>query len=351
MVEVPDRPTVRAVAGSAVSAEVSLVHVVRRVTARTFVIRAFERLRGMALGAITDDVHSEQREFCQVMVEVDVFLPGYKTMTRLTARGQLAAVHVIPAMAAGTIERKFLSRRRGGVTRVAIDICVCAHERKFRSGVIKAGGLPCLLAMAGGTLVAEPQGVGIIGAMASGAVARQRILQLARGMTARARNPSMRVRKREAGLPCMVELRGLPLDGRMAVRAGVAARAQVHIVGHMARHAVRGDSGVLAADMARIAGLFPVCVTQREGRFVVVESTTRPSRGAVAGPTFLTELTLMNVILPMAIAALGRGGAVRLPALMTAGAREPTMCAFQRKVGGVMVEQRCVELDDVRIAT
>src|SRR5262245_60814145 len=110
-------------------------------------------------------------------------------------------------MAAGALRRQLLLRGGRGMAGMAIDLGVFARQREFRPrGVIELG-VPVVVAVAAGAVVAEAIGVCVDGAMTTHAGLGNLVLEITGAMAGRAVERGVAPEQREAGLAQVIELR------------------------------------------------------------------------------------------------------------------------------------------------
>src|SRR5258708_38755094 len=93
-----------------------------------------------------------------------------------------------------------------------------------------------------------------------------------------------------AGLLLVIELRGLPVLGDVALATPRAAIAMVHIVGLVTGDAVLGRALVAIAEVAGGAGHFRMPGAQREGRLVMGVTDLAPGAGALLRGGLLCQI-------------------------------------------------------------
>src|ERR1700722_16408678 len=277
MIEGPQRPTVRRMTGLALLAEAALVHIIMRVAVDARQRRLVEGERCMALRAAHHPMQPEQWEIGEVVIEYDVGAPGLLAVAGFAAFLELAAVRVLAAVAARAVLRQLLGRDRSGVTGVAIDLGVRAHQRKFvLPGMVVVLHLPVIIVVAVLAFLAESRRVRIIGLMAAIAVLRNLVLVVAAAVAGDAGDLIVHAEQCVVRLLEMVELRGLPFLGHVALAAVIAARAAVLIVGLVAAEAGLRGVLVMTSDVARIARHRQVRAGQLKVRLVMIEFAAGP---------------------------------------------------------------------------
>jgi hypothetical protein len=110
------------VAVLALLAEATLVNVIVRVAVDARQGRAVEPHCRMALRATDDAMQTQQREFCQIMIEDDVLRPRALAVACCTSAFELSAMRVVTAMAARAILRQRLFGNYRGVAGITVDL-------------------------------------------------------------------------------------------------------------------------------------------------------------------------------------------------------------------------------------
>jgi len=164
--------------------------------------------------------------------------------------------------------------------------------------VIESGRFPALLAMAGFALVSQPALVYVIGLVTGDALGRQFFAVQRRAVTGIALCGGVFAQQWIAGLARVVEL-GLPVGRRVAGLALVAVATLVRIL-----LAMTGDAGTrrVLETIVGVAGLafcFVVLAGEREPGLCVIEASVFPGRVVVTFVAFLTQFTLVLVVLAM----------------------------------------------------
>jgi hypothetical protein len=168
-------------------------------------------------------------------------------------------------------------------------------------------------------------------------------------MTIRAGDTSMAALQGESGFLGMVELRGLPARGRMAVGTLRTALAAMDVVRRMTGNALLRSALVAIAEVACDACDFLVPVAQGKRRLVVIEADARPGRAIVTIRAIASELALVRLLLAMTGVAIGRRFAETLALRMTTVARNGGVRTLQREIAVRVIELIATELDDVRV--
>lgn len=318
VVEFPRRPAVGRVAGGAIASESAFVNVVLLVAANAFIWRALECLGRMALRAAHQHVHAEQREIGQIVIETDVFAPSVIAVAGITRILERAAVRVFRGMASLAIGAQLLLCDLGRMAGVAIEFCVCAQQ--FPLGLhemIVLETTPAVVAVAARAILAEASCMRVVGAVATNALVRNFVLELAGLVATATLERVVPPQQRKAGLFRVVELARLPVGLRMTLGAVIATRATVHVVGRMAGDTASRRAVVLLAKVARIAAHFAMGALQCKVGLVVIEAGAAPGSRVVASATLFTELASMQVFVLVTGAASRRRIAQLLGGLVT----------------------------------
>jgi hypothetical protein len=216
--------------------------------------------------------------------------------------------------------------------------------------VVEARRLPFLAAMADGAVLAEATRVRVLRLMAAVAIARQLVLQISRAVAIVAGDAIVHPFEREAGLLEVVELRGLPALGDVALAALGAALAVVHVVRLVAGDALLGRILVAIAEVTGGARRLRVLVAQRKGRLVVVVADVAPGALVVTGAAVAPQLALVRLLFLMARVAILRRIAIALAGGVATLAHHIGVRAAQRIVGVLVIELLVTQLDDVGCA-
>ena len=158
--------------------------------------------------------------------------------------------------------------------------------------------------MAGGTVVTELATMRVIVTMATGAIDRQRIGQLA-GMATVAGERIVPGRQGKSGLSCMIEFRRLPARNIVATVASRAEISLVNVVARMTRIAsAAAQSGVVGLSMTVGAGEPAMTIDKTESRNrEVIEVDGSPCRVVMALATLRSIAAGVNVIILVTIDA------------------------------------------------
>jgi hypothetical protein len=160
-----------------------------------------------------------------------------------------------------------------------------------------------------------------------------------RAMTSDTLEPAMTAAQRELGLPVVVEDPPIPAIRVVALRALRAEASVVNVRSDVARHA--GSLGLSEA-FAGVAILtrdqLVKCKQREPGEIVVEARALRETRLAVTSFALGSQRPLVNVYVSVAIhAARRRRRSLRARLQVTEFARERSVCAAQRVLGGCVV--------------
>src|SRR5437588_393967 len=251
-------------------------------------------------------------------------------------------------MAAHALGRQLLRHHVRRVAGVAGDLLVLPGEGpRGVARVVEARRLPFLAAVADAAVLAEATGVRVLRLMAAEAVARQLVLQIPRAVAVVAGDPVVHPLEREAGLLEVIELRGLPALGDVALGALGAALAVVHVVRLVAGDALLGRVLVAVAEVTGRARRLGVLVAQRKGGLVVVVADVPPGALVVAGAAVAPQLPLVRLLFSMTGDAFLLRIAKELAGGVTALAHHIDVRAAQRIVGVLVIELLVAQLHDV----
>src|SRR5579883_2184529 len=351
MIELPDRPGRRRMAARAVTPEVALVNVIRRMTAAAVAGRIAKVAGEVALSAGHGHVQSRQRKAGAVVIEAQIGAPAGRAVTGGAIGAELAAVHVIHAVTAHAAGLELLRRNGSGVAIEASQFGVRTGQRPMRiARVIEARLLPLHVAVAAVAVGPQPAGVRVLSAVTADTGGRQLRLHVSGAMAVLALQLGVRAEEREARRLQVIEARGLPATRRVTGAAVGAAIPVVNVVGRVTGHAILRRALVAIAAVTLGAGQRGMRPVERESRLVVVEARLPPGARAVAGRTIPSQPAAMRIVADVAGAAVARCRPIRLPRRVTGGACQPGMRAPQRKIGEVVIESRGIELHDVGAA-
>ena len=160
VVKIPDCPAIGRMAGVALLAQPTLVHILLRVTIIAFARATVESLRAMALRATDHHMQAQQREFRQVMIEADFALPMILAVATVATGAELGTVRIGGTMTGKALGTELLLRHFGRVAGMATQFRVRPRQGKFGlRGMIVVHGLPVFIAVAVIALQAQPTGM------------------------------------------------------------------------------------------------------------------------------------------------------------------------------------------------
>jgi hypothetical protein len=224
MIEHPQLPAVRRMTGFTFAAETSFVKVFMRMALAAGRGRAVEGQRCMALGAAHDSMQTKQRKAGQVMIEHEAGAPILLAVALIAGFLQLAAMRILAAMTAGAILGQLLGGGDRSVAGIAIDLGVCADQRKVvPPSMVVTPQRPMLVVMTAVALCPKARGMRIVGFVATVTVLGNLVLVVAAGMAGEAIDALVHTEQFVAGFLQVIELGGLPFLGHMTLRAILAA--------------------------------------------------------------------------------------------------------------------------------
>src|SRR5205823_540118 len=277
VVELPHLPAVRRVASSAVLAQIPLVHVVLAMAVDTLLADVAVLAGQMTLLARNRDVQADQRKAREVVIEAHAGAPARRRVALIAFLAELAGVHVVGPVAAHAFGGQLLRRHARGMAGMTPDLLVTADEGPLGvARMVEARGLPLLVAVAGAAVLAEAGGVRILRLVTAEALARQLVLEIPRAMAVVAGDAVVHTLEGEAGLLLVIELRGLPGAGDVALGAFDTTIAVVHVVRLVARDALFGRALVTIAEVTGRAGRLGVLVPQWKRGLVVIVADVAP---------------------------------------------------------------------------
>src|SRR6185369_5373228 len=176
--------------------------------------------------------------------------------------------------------------------------------------------------------------------MAAGTIARQLVLEASAAMARLAGCGLVCAVERESGFLAVVKARVAPGVLRVAVGAGRAALAAMHVVRRVTAGA--GQWRVLPAvvRVAGRAGKLSVARLQCESGLRVIEAHCLPTGGFMTTRTIRSQLAGVRFGFAMAIHAAGGCLAELAAGGVATGAAHIAMCAIQAKVRLRMIEAR-----------
>ncbi len=319
VVELPDTPAIRGMAARAIVAEATLVKVIGAMAVDAAFASILVSASDVTLLARHRNMQADEREARQVVVEVGFRAPSRWRMALRAVDSEFSGMHVRCTVAADAARFQLLGGDDRRVTRVTVDLLVPSFERPFTiPRVIERSRQPLLVAVTSLALSAEAARVRVFAAVATLAILGQRVLQAAASMTICAVNACVDAQQGKAGLLRMIELRGLPARGRVAVGAFRAALASMHVVRRMTGNALLRRALVAIAEVTGEARDVLVLVAQRERSLVVIEADVPPGCAVVAARAVASESALVRFLPAMTGVAIGRRFAEALAFRMAA---------------------------------
>src|SRR5207302_5594448 len=350
VVELPHFPAVRGVASSAVLAQIALVHVVLAMAVDTLLADVAVLARQMTLLAWNRDVQAHQRKAREVVIEAHAGAPARRRVALIAFLAELTGVHVVRPVAAHAFGGQLLRRHARGMAGMTRDLLVTADEGPLGvARMVKARGLPLLVAMTGAAVLAEAAGVRVLRLVTAGALARQLVLEIARAVAVVAGDAVVHALERETGLLLVIELRVLPGAGDVTLGALDTPVAVVHVVRLVARDAFFGRIFITVAEVTGRAGRLTVLVPQWKRGLVVIVAYVAPGAGVVTGAAVTSQFALVGLLLAVAADALPGRFAVTLAGGVAALAHHVGVRAAQRIVGVLVIELLVTQLHDVRL--
>lgn len=125
----------------------------------------------------------------------------------------------------------------------------------------------------------------------------------------------------------------------------------MNVIDAMTCDAFPCDIFIALVGVATVARGFSVLAAQRKFGLAMVKAAGFPCLDAVAFVAFLTQSTLMGIVLVVAVVTCRRCIAVLFAFFMAAGACESQVCTFQGKIGLMVVEGVRVEVDNISISS
>jgi hypothetical protein len=164
-------------------------------------------------------VACDERKSGDIVIERCDAAPVVLAMASLAPGAKLALVPVILAMARHACCRKLVAIEITGVARIALDLCMCGPERKFRVFiVVEADRDPLVLFVAAFALRSISSGVDILNLVAIDAGCPDPLVAFA-GMARGARDITVCASQRKLGLVVIVRLHLTPCGFAMAIVA------------------------------------------------------------------------------------------------------------------------------------
>ena len=291
----------------------------------------------LALKPAVPAVEHERR--APVVIEIPR-LPGSRVVTILAARSEAKSVFVVFAMAADAGCLGILERR-GQMAFLAVDLGVCAEQRKPGQTMVEQRPLPRALVVAAVALLPFLPLVFVVLQMASDTRRGQLVAEQVPGMAAVTAHRDMLAAQRIPGLAIVVERRRLPHRFDVARRALLAVATLMRVVLTVARDANGGRFFLeQKTGVAPLAFGEPVFAFQPILRVaIVIERDSLPIAVGMATFAARTEALLVLVVLAMAGHALRRGALERRVGVARA-ARYIDVFAGERKAGLTVIKPR-----------
>lgn len=234
------------------------------------------------------------------------------------------------------------------VAHVTIERGVGSQQREFESlQMVKARDSPDIAVVAVRALRPQPAHMFVIRLVATDAILRDRVLQIAAAVAVATADPCVFAIQGETGLAGMVKPLGGPVRRRMTVGTLRTLAALVHIIGHVAAHTLLRCALVVLARMARSARNFAMLVGKRESGPFVIERVLLPRPRLMTALAVAAQATPMDVVLAVAIDAGGRCFAIGRVSAMAAAARYRYVRVLQREARQIMCEARLTEFVDI----
>ena len=185
------------------------------------------------------------------MVEGGYAAPILLAMASPAANAKLGVVSIIVAMARHTCGRQLIAIKLTAVARIALDLCMCGPEGKFRVLImIEADRAPLVLFVASSALGAVPPGMNILNPVAIDARCPDSLVAFA-NMARRAGDILVRTLQRKSGLAMVERFCASPRGFAMTIVARFAQTPLMRIVRLM----------TIEAAPRCVAELYILCVT------------------------------------------------------------------------------------------
>jgi hypothetical protein len=250
MIEFPHAPAIGRVALLTFLSEASLVNIRFCMACEASGIVYPERFPGMTLLARNRNVQAQEREFRQIVIEVDHRPPTLGRMTIFASDPQPGAVNVARAVTADAIRRQLVRAESRRVTSVAIHARVFPDELPTAIACMVERGCPPLLRfVAAGAVRSHACCMNVLAFVAADAVLWQLVLQIPRTMAVPTVQVAVRAFQSKPGFLEVIEARGFPTAGGMTTGAFRTALPAMHVIGRMAGDALRWRPLVPIAEM------------------------------------------------------------------------------------------------------
>lgn len=347
VIETPEVPARRVVAGGTLTAECPFMHILLRMTVPAcLACQIVESGRQVTLLAAERAMPPEQRKGSQFVPESIVAAPCPLAVATLAFRHR-ATVHVILFMAATTAFRYGIFQRTSVTTGTG--------QRRMRplqpiAGAVKMveSDLPAILVVAFRARAAIASPVHIVSRVTTLAGIRQFARLGCLDMAGRALESRMAPLKPETGRASMIKLAVSPPPGRMAAFAVTAIAALVFVVRRMATEARGFGSVVVPARVTGRAGRLRMRAREAEiGLRGVIKTRLTPGARDMTVLARLTELPAMGIL-------VAPGAGIRRLAKFRAALVAPRTCqrlvaTGEVKPGRSMVEDVRIQPGDVRL--
>lgn len=339
VIEVPQRPTARAVAILASGAEPGFVSVVLGVAGRAIgrrVGKVLVLVTGLALHRL---VGAQQRKTRLAVVETNL-RPAFLGVALGARRAEPALVLVIFAVALDAIADRSAAHHAGVVAGIALRLAMLAEQlERGVPIVIEAALLPIGRGVAIGAGFPVAPLVGVVLAVAGDALALGVVIPGRRSVAFHAGGGTMGAVECEPSLGVIKARRRFPGSRVVAFRAISPESALVAVVGAMAGCAVLHQPFVRAGRLVTgIALGVEVLADQGESGAAMIEARAFPVLVFVAGSAVVAERAAVRIVLLVATAAaiVDRFFGGRLQ--VTGVAFDFRVLSAQRESGALMVE-------------
>lgn len=231
MVEIPQGPGIRVVAGLALRSEPALVNVIVAMAFNARCRHTGEFGRQVTLFTGCNRVYADKGEPGHVVLETHLTAPALLAVAIRALLSLLAGMYVVTLMTVDALHSKRFVTKLAAVTGAAEQIRMSSVEWKFRlSVVIEPDLAPPGRAVAGVALFSVLPLVGVIIAMTAYTIRAQVLGEQLVAMTGIAVDTLMPARERKFGIPVVVEADLFPSGFTMAVGAHFTIPASMHII-------------------------------------------------------------------------------------------------------------------------
>lgn len=274
VIEARQRPVVAVVAVSALISEAAVVRIISAMaigTAGRCVVKAIARMAGAAGDR---GMQSRQRKRRQVVIEAQGRCPVRLIVAIAALLTELACMRIVHGVAFAAA-RCHDVHRGGFVTGRAVQPGVSFDESKSGVRMIERGIGPGGRPVTGVALVAVAALMVIFAAVAIDAAAAPRVLEILSPMTVIALQSCVRIGQRKPRRR-MIESNSAPRRGGMAVMAGIAFAARVHVVDSVTARAATRRRGKLVVTVTIAALDVDVSARKRVPGLLVVKIRLLP---------------------------------------------------------------------------